>query len=233
MYELIDGDIFDVGEQVVGEYDIDLVLTDPPYNISGDIDLSHSGMNSQFTQDFGEWDHDSIVPEMWVPLLNGIDGATVISFYDNRTMGRLVSCLAEIQMDVVQMGYWLKPSPPPRMVKKDRWMDAVEQFVIASDDDDWFFNEEPPQQQNVLRYRSPRGDKRCHPNQKPVDLFAEIIRFWSEPDDVVFDPFMGSGTTGVACRKTGRDFVGVEVNKDYYELAQSRVTDDVKSVFDW
>ena len=62
-----------------------------------------------------------------------------------------------------------------------------------------------------------------HPTQKPVQLMERCVSLWSNPNDVVLDFTMGSGSTGVACKNLNRNFVGIEINKDYYDIAQSRI----------
>jgi site-specific DNA-methyltransferase (adenine-specific) len=62
-----------------------------------------------------------------------------------------------------------------------------------------------------------------HPTQKPVSLAEHFIRLHTQPGDTVLDPFMGSGTTGVACINTGRNFIGVELDPKYYVMAQQRI----------
>jgi len=64
-----------------------------------------------------------------------------------------------------------------------------------------------------------------HPTQKPVDLCAYLINTYSNPGDTIFDPFMGSGTTGVACVQTGRNFIGIEIDPTYYAIAEKRIKD--------
>jgi len=64
---------------------------------------------------------------------------------------------------------------------------------------------------------------KVHKWQKPIKLLNRIINASSNPGDTVFDPFMGSGTTGVACIKLGRRFVGCEINSDYYAIAEKRI----------
>lgn len=61
-----------------------------------------------------------------------------------------------------------------------------------------------------------------HPTQKPVPLFEYLLRTYSNEGDIVCDPFMGSGTTGVACINEGRRFIGVELNEGYFEIACQR-----------
>lgn len=62
-----------------------------------------------------------------------------------------------------------------------------------------------------------------HPTQKPVSLFEYLIRTYTNPGDTVLDNCMGSGTTGVACVNTGRDFVGMELDPKYFSIAEQRI----------
>ena len=62
-----------------------------------------------------------------------------------------------------------------------------------------------------------------HPTQKPVELLARCIKLWSDSEDVILDCFMGSGTTGVACVNTNRNFIGIELDENYFEIAQNRI----------
>jgi len=62
-----------------------------------------------------------------------------------------------------------------------------------------------------------------HPCPKPLDLLIGLVKKVTKPGDVVLDPFMGSGTTGVACILTGRGFVGIELDEGYYNIAESRI----------
>lgn len=63
----------------------------------------------------------------------------------------------------------------------------------------------------------------AHPTQKPLQLMERCVNIWTNPNDLVIDPFMGSGTTGVACKRLNRDFIGVELRKDYYEISKVRL----------
>lgn len=67
-----------------------------------------------------------------------------------------------------------------------------------------------------------------HPTQKPLPLIAELVELFSFREQFVCDPFMGSGTTGVAAVKLGRKFIGIEIEPKYYEIAKKRITDALK-----
>lgn len=68
-----------------------------------------------------------------------------------------------------------------------------------------------------------KGQRGLHPTQKPVSLFEYLCLTYSQPGEVVLDPCMGSGTTGIACLNTGRDFVGIESEQSYYVIAEKRL----------
>ncbi len=69
---------------------------------------------------------------------------------------------------------------------------------------------------------SEQKERRCHPTQKPVAVMAWIIEKYTQPGDTILDPFMGSGTTGVACIQTGRNFIGIEIDPGYADIARAR-----------
>lgn len=64
-----------------------------------------------------------------------------------------------------------------------------------------------------------------HPTQKPVPLLEYLIKTYTNPGDVVLDPTMGSGSTGVACVNTGRNFIGMELDTGYFAIAQERIAE--------
>lgn len=101
-----------------------------------------------------------------------------------------------------------------------------------------------PDAEFVVHYRQPRatfqGDERLkskvavipinvsnygHPTEKPLALIEKYIKVCTNEGDTVLDPFMGSGTTGVACARLNRNFIGIEINPQYFEIAQRRIAD--------
>ncbi|HFD2052104.1 TPA: DNA methyltransferase [Clostridium perfringens] len=74
---------------------------------------------------------------------------------------------------------------------------------------------------NILEYKKDYG--RLHPTQKPVDLLIDLIKTYTDEGDLVLDFTMGSGSTGEACLKTNRYFIGIELNDEYYEIAYNRI----------
>ena len=62
-----------------------------------------------------------------------------------------------------------------------------------------------------------------HPTQKPLKMFEYFVKTYTDENDMVLDPFMGSGSTGVACVNTKRDFIGIELDEKYFEIAKERI----------
>ena len=80
--------------------------------------------------------------------------------------------------------------------------------------------------ESILKYSS-RAEKRgLHPTQKPVALFEYLIKTYTNEHDLVLDNCMGSGTTAIACLNTNRNFIGFELDKKYYDIANKRISDN-------
>jgi DNA modification methylase len=68
----------------------------------------------------------------------------------------------------------------------------------------------------------------CHPSQKPIELMTQCVRDLPPDAEIILDPFMGSGTTGVACVKLGRKFIGIEIKPKYFDIACRRISEALK-----
>lgn len=88
---------------------------------------------------------------------------------------------------------------------------------IAKIDSDQYFPK------SILDFQSVPRIHREHPSQKPVELLSYLIRTYTHPGEMVIDMTMGAGSTGVACVQTGRNFIGIEMNTDYFAIAQRRI----------
>jgi site-specific DNA-methyltransferase (adenine-specific) len=76
---------------------------------------------------------------------------------------------------------------------------------------------------NIWEINPDRNKKQDHPAPFPIEIPNDHILSWSNPNDVVLDCFMGSGTTGVACKNLGRSFIGIEIAEEYFKLASKRI----------
>lgn len=78
---------------------------------------------------------------------------------------------------------------------------------------------------NILTYRRLSPQKMKHSCEKPIPLLEDLLLELSNENDVVLDPFMGSGSTGVACKNTNRNFIGIELDEKYFNIAKERINE--------
>ena len=93
----------------------------------------------------------------------------------------------------------------------------------------WTFNRQHEKyESSILRYPSESGGgfKRYHPTQKNLKMIEYLIKILTNEGDWVLDPFMGSGTVGVACRNTNRNFIGIELDEKYFKTAIERIDNE-------
>lgn len=95
-------------------------------------------------------------------------------------------------------------------------------------DEDFYFNTEQ-NNKDWFRFTSSihRKNEHDHPTQKPKELIAQFIRASSKTGDIIFDPFMGSGTTAVAAQSLKRNFIGIEISPEYCKIAEQRLRQQI------
>ena len=81
---------------------------------------------------------------------------------------------------------------------------------------------------HVLKFDNVNSLERKHPTQKPVDLLEYLIKTYTNEGETVLDNCMGSGSTGVAALNTGRDFIGIELDKNYFQIAENRINSAIE-----
>ena len=220
----------------------DLIFADPPYFLSNDGITCQAGRMVSVNK--GAWDKASTFEEIyefnrtWLAecrrLLkpNGSIWVTGTS-HNIYSVGYAMQTLGyKILNDIA----WYKVNPPPNLSCR-YFTHATETILWARRDPKsrHTFNyaemkrENRDKQMQSLWHIKPPGprEKRYgkHPTQKPEALLDRIIRAASDPHDLVLDPFCGSGTTGVACARLGRRFVGIDLMYSYLEIAVARLRD--------
>ena len=80
---------------------------------------------------------------------------------------------------------------------------------------------------SIQFFSNGRAQDLLHPTQKPVDLMEYLIKTYTNEGEIVLDPFMGSGTTGVACKNLNRDFIGIELDQTYFDIATKRINENL------
>ncbi len=216
-------------QQQVNE--IDLILTDPPYNISqksGNLDSM-----GRFGFDFGTWDYDFDVTGWITPFCNLLkDTGSIIIFSDWKKIGNIVETLKNNNFLIKDCLRFIKSNPLPRTPNR-RYVVDYEFAVWATKSKNYIFNKNP-----LFPYLRPEfymsvtsgREKLNHPTQKPLELMKQLIQIHSNKGDTVLDAFMGSGTTGVAALSLGRNFVGIELDKVYFQTSEIRIKSCLKEL---
>ena len=225
---LLNGDCLEEIKKIPSE-SIDAIVTDPPYNIG-----------------YGRWDHFFKIPEItkeWYRLLKPTGSvfcfagwsfvSTVICRFDNRFI----------------LNDWIIYDRIKGRGCKKRLVSTREDILWYVKSHDWCFNKDLAYStiqkktggmgkkngrdtralSNVWTDISPivpwSKEKVNHPTQKPLQIMERIINVFTKENDIVLDCFLGSGTTGVACKNLGRSFIGIEIDKDYFDIAKRRIYD--------
>lgn len=205
---------------------IDLVITDPPYSSGARTDSERQVRGSMLrSMEDADWfSHDAMttwgfgwfIRSVFSDLRQRLSiGAHVYVFIDWRQTPNIYGMLEGSGYRVNHCLVWAKPHYGMGVY----WRNQHENIVFAS-------NGMPTEmlshgKGSVLEFTGVSPAARMHPTEKPVDLLVDIIE--AVPGERVFDPFMGSGATGVAAVRAGRHFVGCEINPAHFETAVRRI----------
>ena len=210
---------------------IDLVLIDPPYNISRPTNFQsgeETGKDTdrfRISMDFGEWDKNFTGLEIAIRECFRVlkDGGTMICFYDLWKIETLKSYLEAAGFVQIRFIEWIKTNPVPINSKINYLTNSREVAVLGVKKSKPTFHSE--YDNGIYRYPICQDKGRFHPTQKPLALIADLINKHSNEGEIVLDCFAGSCTTGVAAVLNNRQFIGCELDAEYYEKAVQRLKD--------
>lgn len=207
---------------------IDFILTDPPYNLgqhsTGNIPLpGRSAMNN----DVAQWDMVDFNPEEWadefIRILKPTGNLFIFTSYNQ--IGRWYNCL-DHRFDTSNFMIWHKTNPAPKIFKAGFLNSCEMIFTCWNKKHTWNFISQAEMHnfiESSICMKPERLDNPKHPTQKPVSILKKMIEIASNPDDIIFDPFMGVGSVGVAALNLNRRFIGVEIEDNYFRAAQKRI----------
>ncbi len=204
---------------------VDAIITDPPYNISRDNNFKTIGRSGI---DFGDWDW-GFDQTKWLKKIKKIinPGGSVIIFNDWKNMGLVSKELEKQGFEIKDLIRWIKPSPMPRNTNRRYVADAEYAIWVVKPGDKWVFNK--PENKPYLRPEVgggvSNGKQKIHPTQKGKQAIRKIIETHTNPGDIIFDPFSGSGEISVNAHELGRIFLASEINKEYYKKSKARFND--------
>jgi site-specific DNA-methyltransferase (adenine-specific) len=209
---------------------VDLVATDPPYNIASAAKqtIRHGKLMST-KEAWGAWDtFDPFDYELWICQVISQcyrvlkPGGALYMFTAREDNGHFIRRAVQRGFTYRQQLVIVKKNPLPSFAKSN-WRSATETCLYVTKGKPSTFNFiSQPECVNV--YHHPTVHRLTdHPTEKPLGLLTRIVQVSSNTGDLVVDPFMGSGTTAVAAKRTGRRFIGFETDAGYVRMARERL----------
>ena len=223
MINLIHGDCLEKMKNIPDK-SIDMVLTDPPYRLkSGGRVGNKTPRGGVFTINNGDlksgkfFTHNDIDFSEWLPEAYRImrEDSHCLVFINNHNLFPLLATALKL-FKLKNILVWNKGNKNAHR----NYMLQVEFIVLLGKGRCRGINSMGSA--NLLNFKNKSGGK-LHPTQKPIDLLEHLISNSSDEGDLVLDLFMGSGSTGVACKNLNRNFIGIEKDDNYFEIARNRI----------
>lgn len=201
----------------------DLIIADPPY----DFESSGAGIVGmiEIFNRISDAGIDTFDFDEYIPALLDLQGDKVNAyFFCNKKL--LPTYLNEaikrkLLYDVLSMN---KDAPIP--TKNSSYLPEIE-YVVFLRSSGAYWNGKLDYKLYFKSFRClTNGVSNFHPTQKPIGIIRKYLQVSSKQGDLVLDPFMGSGTTAVACKQLNRNFIGFEINPDYIKVAEQRLKQD-------
>lgn len=222
------------GLKKIPDNSVDLILTDPPYNI-GDKN-KRTKVGNKIVSNFeawGEWDNYekeqydnfiiSIIKETYRILKIG---GVFYMFSAREDNGFFIRKAIEVGFTYNNQLAIIKDNPLPHF-NKNNFRSAFELCFYVSKGKPKIFNFISQQEcVNIFHYLIGKKDTE-HPTEKPIKFIRKLIKISSNENDVCLDMFMGSGITALACKQLGRNFIGFEKCKNYCDMANKRLQQEV------
>jgi site-specific DNA-methyltransferase (adenine-specific) len=230
-------------DMLIGKYPegkFDMIFADPPYFLSNGGITCHAG--KMVKVDKGQWDKSN-GPELnhefnltWLSRCQKLlkSNGTIWVSGTHHVIHSVGYAMQQLGMKILNDVTWEKPNPPPNLSCR-YFTHSTETIIWAakSEDSKHHFNYKKmrdlnagKQMKTVWRIPTPNGEEKefgKHPTQKPVALLERIILASTSEGDLIFDPFSGSSTTGVAAIQTYRKFVGTELEYEFINLSTARL----------
>ena len=219
MIDLRNGDCIEVMNQIP-DGSVDLVVTDPPYDVHAGKGGGCFG-NRQAYSDI-EFMSNGFSEATLDELCRVMKKINIYLFCSQKQIMPLLDYFVGKKKCNWNLLTWHKTNPVPACGNK--YLTDTEYILFFRDKGVKIGGEYSTK---FTYYVTPlnTADKKLygHPTIKPVEILQNLIVNSSNPGDIILDPFMGSGSTGEACINTGRGFIGIELDKGYFETAKARI----------
>lgn len=214
------GDCRDVLPSLSG---IDSCIADPPYGIPHSFGTRVGSDGGRRTMQFA-WDDEGVTGRVIEAVAMAASVAvSQFWFCGLHQASRIADTLLDLGM-IPKPAAWVKECPVP--AGAGNWWPSAYEIAVYAYRSGAFFGDTNVKRSNVFyadSYRFGQPGKVDHPTQKPLSLIERLVVSLVPEGGAAVDPFMGSGTTGVACQRLGRRFIGCEVEPKYFDIACRRI----------
>ena len=237
MHQIFNDDAIEAMQRLEDE-SIDLILTDPPYGLqphakarggeSWALSFRKNSINTSEWDNLSGTDFTDLMEVFMAESFRVLKkGGAMVTFCSTQKTADVLAAAEKAGLYYKTFGVWHKTNPLPRNMKID-FLHSVEMWgYFLKDAKTGTFNGEGKPVHDFVSCPVAMGKERKagggHIAQKPVKLMEHFIRLLSNPGEVVLDPFMGTGTTGVAALRLGGSFIGVEKDEKYFATAKARL----------
>lgn len=201
---------------------VDLIITDPPYTMTK---RGKSCRPNYMPDSMGDnlFDYDLPDTKQWFSECYRVlkEGTHFYTFCNTNDIGNYLRIAEEVGFGLHNIITMIKDTHMP-----NRWYMKYSEFVL-------FFRKGPAKPINDMGCRDyyfatmpTQKDGKFHITQKPLDFIEMLVRNSSNEKETVLDPFMGSGTTGIASKNLNRDFIGFEIDPKHFETARNRINEN-------
>lgn len=226
MIDLRKGDCLEIIYKICQEYDTNkiIIVTDPPFNIK----YKYNSYKDDLPENEYYFMLGEILKDFKSVVIHYPESLYKIAFQIGKFPERVVSWVynsntAKQHRDIAFFG--IKPDfnkvrQPYKNPNDKRIKERIARGCKGAKLYDWW---------NINQVKNVNKEKTSHPCQMPLEVMKNIIGILPE-DCIILDPFMGSGTTGVACKELNRNFIGIELDEKYFEIAKARIEETEKQI---
>lgn len=204
------------GMERLDDNSIDMILTDIPY---GEVNKKSNGLRKMGHFDKGNANTITFDIEVFLKECVRVCSGCIYIFCGSEQVSSIRRYFIEQKMSTRHC-IWEKTNPAP-INGKHIWLSGIENCIYAK---------KSGATHNVhcknTVWRFPNGRGKQHPTEKPLKLFEFLIEASSNEEMLILDPCLGSGTTAVAAKKLNRNYIGFELDKEYFNLAQKRILEE-------
>jgi len=229
--QVICGDSLKILTQIPNN-SVDLTLTDPPYELDWRQSINFKNRKTMFhhRKETQKWDIG--IKKLYPLLFKELDrivkySGSILIFTRSEYITYAVDAAKNNNFDNKCTIVWHKVNPIPQ-VRKKNYLSSIEMILWVARFDKkcpFTFNfKTQNEMHNFIEFPLCGGDERWeHPTQKPLKLIEHLLSIHSNENDIVLDPFLGAGTTALACQNLNRKFIGIEINQKYANIAKQRL----------